>query len=505
MPTSTDDTDSNSNLQIHHARMVSADSAAIAHSPVEFSSQYSNHFNYHHRNQHNYHHQMADHSYFASWVPQGTDKCQYLKQLLQDKKHLNNFMCLSPIGFHHLDKLLEHEIVKVRSVLFQNTERPAMALPDADGTTIVKTHKVWVPVKENPEYNFVGRILGPRGLTAKQLEQETQCKIMVRGRGSMRDKKKEEMNRGKQNWEHLNEELHVLITVEDTENRANVKIQRAVDEINKLLVPQQDGEDDLKKKQLMELAIINGTYRDNSTPAKNPRLIQGAQILNANFQGQSGAPQMNATVTSIASPNQGGYQPHVSTQGQPIFTPPPNVQGPNSGFTQIPGNQVQIQQSQHSQMRQQQAAAQQQAQNQQQLLGFAPVVAATQFRPTAIIAPGAPGPSNFAPAALNSPGDSGQQVGQTTAQASQANTIYYQTADSQPQFAYAATQFVPAFYQPAQIDQSYIMQQQQLHQQQQQQVVQAQVSAVQQQQSVSAVTPTQASIDEADAKDQMTN
>ena len=36
----------------------------------------------------------------------------------------------------------------------------------------------------------MGRILGPRGLTAKQLEQETGCKVMVRGKGSMRDKKK---------------------------------------------------------------------------------------------------------------------------------------------------------------------------------------------------------------------------------------------------------------------------------------------------------------------------
>lgn len=40
------------------------------------------------------------------------------------------------------------------------------------------------------QFNFVGRILGPRGLTAKQLEAETGCKIMVRGKGSMRDKKK---------------------------------------------------------------------------------------------------------------------------------------------------------------------------------------------------------------------------------------------------------------------------------------------------------------------------
>jgi protein quaking len=47
----------------------------------------------------------------------------------------------------------------------------------------------------------------------------------------------EELNRGKPNWEHLNDELHVLITVEDTENRATMKMQRAVEEVKKLLVP----------------------------------------------------------------------------------------------------------------------------------------------------------------------------------------------------------------------------------------------------------------------------
>lgn len=45
------------------------------------------------------------------------------------------------------------------------------------------------------------------------------------------------MNRGKPNWEHLNEELHVLIQCEDTPNRAEVKIARAKEEVNKLLVP----------------------------------------------------------------------------------------------------------------------------------------------------------------------------------------------------------------------------------------------------------------------------
>nr|CAD7424128.1 unnamed protein product [Timema monikensis] len=160
------------------------------------------------------------------------------------------------------------EIAKVRASLFQinGTKKEALVLPEADGLPVTLTEKVYVPVKEHPDFNFVGRILGPRGMTAKQLELETGCKIMVRGRGSMRDKKKEELNRGKPNWEHLNDELHVLITVEDTENRANLKMERAVEEVKKLLIPA-DGEDELKKRQLMELAIINGTYRDSNAKA----------------------------------------------------------------------------------------------------------------------------------------------------------------------------------------------------------------------------------------------
>ncbi len=47
----------------------------------------------------------------------------------------------------------------------------------------------------------------------------------------------EEANRGKPNWEHLNEDLHVLISVEDTRNRCEAKLKRAVEEVKKLLVP----------------------------------------------------------------------------------------------------------------------------------------------------------------------------------------------------------------------------------------------------------------------------
>lgn len=112
----------------------------------------------------------------------------YLAQLLKDKKQLAAF----PNVFIHLERLLDEEIGRVRSSLFQinGTKKDPLILPDPDGAIITLSEKVYVPVKDHPDYNFVGRILGPRGMTAKQLEHETGCKIMVRGKGSMRDKKK---------------------------------------------------------------------------------------------------------------------------------------------------------------------------------------------------------------------------------------------------------------------------------------------------------------------------
>ncbi len=64
----------------------------------------------------------------------------------------------------------------------------------------------------------------------------------------------EDLNRGKPNWEHLNDDLHVLITVEDSENRANMKLQRAVEEVKKLLVVV--GAFKFKGKQCVCISIV---------------------------------------------------------------------------------------------------------------------------------------------------------------------------------------------------------------------------------------------------------
>ena len=39
---------------------------------------------------------------------------------------------------------------------------------------------------KNPEFKLIGRILGPRGISLRQLEAETHCKIVIRGKGSVK-------------------------------------------------------------------------------------------------------------------------------------------------------------------------------------------------------------------------------------------------------------------------------------------------------------------------------
>lgn len=115
----------------------------------------------------------------------------YLAQLIKDKKQL---AALPAAAFLHVPRLVEDEINKVRQSLFQLNDvvqlQEPLVLPEAEGEFVSLQEKIYVPIDQHPEYNFVGRLLGPRGMTAKQLEQETGCKIMIRGKGSMRDKKK---------------------------------------------------------------------------------------------------------------------------------------------------------------------------------------------------------------------------------------------------------------------------------------------------------------------------
>ncbi|XXQ34868.1 Branchpoint-bridging protein [Plasmodiophora brassicae] len=100
-------------------------------------------------------------------------------------------------------------------------------------------------------HSYCGMILGPRGLTQKRMQKETNCKIEIRGRGSQKE--------GRRHKPHPsdNEDLHVLITAE---NEADLSL--CVSMIEKLLQPVNEDNNEHKARQLRELAAINGTLRD---------------------------------------------------------------------------------------------------------------------------------------------------------------------------------------------------------------------------------------------------
>ncbi|CAK5036323.1 unnamed protein product [Meloidogyne enterolobii] len=105
--------------------------------------------------------------------------------------------------------------------------------------------------------NLIGRILGPRGISVRQLEMLYGCKILIRGKGSVKDAAKEKRLRGKPEGRHLEEKLHVLVEVQDlTHEMCARKLANAKQCIEKLMVPVVF--DEYKRQQLIQLAIING-------------------------------------------------------------------------------------------------------------------------------------------------------------------------------------------------------------------------------------------------------
>ena len=114
--------------------------------------------------------------------------------------------------------------------------------------------KIPIPINEHPNYNFIGLILGPRGKTQKELEAKTGCKIAIRGRGSVKEGAK---GRSGKSLEGENEPLHVLITGDD-----QTKLDEAAAIMRDMLVVIDDEKNVHKQTQLRELALLNGTLKD---------------------------------------------------------------------------------------------------------------------------------------------------------------------------------------------------------------------------------------------------
>ncbi|KAG7591177.1 K Homology domain [Arabidopsis thaliana x Arabidopsis arenosa] len=252
-----------------------------------------------------------------------TDRERYLTELLQERQKLGPFLQVMP----NCCRLLNQEIRRVSSFPepdryehgspFRSLGQPTNGKLDLEGWSMMqaeenchlqraspfrapapvgwigmpglpnppivkKVIRLDVPVDKYPSYNFVGRILGPRGNSLKRVELATHCRVFIRGRGSVKDTVKEEKLKGKPGYEHLCEPLHVLIEAELPEDIINSRLEHAVHFLESLLKPMDESMDHYKREQLKELAALNGTLREESpSPSLSPCLSPSMSPFNS--------------------------------------------------------------------------------------------------------------------------------------------------------------------------------------------------------------------------------
>ncbi|KAH8668684.1 hypothetical protein BX600DRAFT_480759 [Xylariales sp. PMI_506] len=124
-------------------------------------------------------------------------------------------------------------------------------------------HGFYIPSRDFPEVNFIGQLLGPRGRSLTDMNKQSGAKIVIRGRGPV----KESRGRGgalKFSCPAHNQEdepLHCLVTA-DTQEKVD-KAKKLVQTVIDTAVGTPDDANDRKREQLRDLAIANVTFRDD--------------------------------------------------------------------------------------------------------------------------------------------------------------------------------------------------------------------------------------------------
>ncbi|XP_067099478.1 KH domain-containing, RNA-binding, signal transduction-associated protein 1a [Osmerus mordax] len=212
------------------------------------------------------------------------DESKYLPELLAEKDSLDS-------SFTHAMKLISAEIERIQKGETKKEADKETYLDLFTTRNIKVKERVLIPVKQYPRFNFVGKILGPQGNTIKRLQEETGAKISVLGKGSMRDKAKEEELRkgGEAKYAHLGMELHVFIEVMAPIPEAYVRMAHAMDEVKKFLIPET-----LEHEQFMDPNYLNGA-QDGSGRGRG-----------APSRGRGGPPHSSAGSRGRGMPPRGG-------------------------------------------------------------------------------------------------------------------------------------------------------------------------------------------------------
>ncbi|KAK7270502.1 hypothetical protein RIF29_23694 [Crotalaria pallida] len=172
-----------------------------------------------------------------------SDKEQNIQRLKAELLEINQKL-LRPLHDDRPEeaRLREELVHRRQNIISALIKLKPIFVPPLDSKPPTFFKKLYIPVKEYPDYNFVGLIIGPRGNTQKKMEKETGAKILLRGKGSMKTPSEEDPQ---------DDDLHVLIEANDQKS-----LDAAVGMVEKLLIPMEDRRNEHKLAQLKELAVL---------------------------------------------------------------------------------------------------------------------------------------------------------------------------------------------------------------------------------------------------------
>lgn len=133
---------------------------------------------------------------------------------------------------------------------------------------VTLNEKVFFPLEEYPGYNFMGKLLGPKGSTLKGLVLSTKTKISILGKGSSKDKSKEEELAKSEEPEHAHfkEKLHVLIQVKAPKISAHRRMSQALKSLNYYMVPHRDERQEDELPPMQEQESMRGMRQERPAP-----------------------------------------------------------------------------------------------------------------------------------------------------------------------------------------------------------------------------------------------
>ncbi|KAI1175465.1 eukaryotic type KH-domain (KH-domain type I) [Nemania sp. FL0916] len=171
-----------------------------------------------------------------------------------------------------------HSLISMAASIIPGYRPPLDYAPRCrSGATVQE--KVYIPNKEFPEINFIGQLLGPRGRSLTDLKTQSGANIVLRGKGSVKEGRTRGEGRGRGrarglgrfegDFDQDHEPLHCLITADTREKveKAKSMVQCVIETI--ILTPEHAN--DRKRQQLRDLAVANGTFRDDEN-----RVLRGS-------------------------------------------------------------------------------------------------------------------------------------------------------------------------------------------------------------------------------------